>query len=69
MTVYSLRLALSTTVLGTLFVAAAASGVPLSGAIFGLLVLTWAGRSLSSTLRTFEQPRTRALVVSVVAAG
>jgi hypothetical protein len=69
MTVYSLRLALSTTVLGTLFVAAAASGVPLSGAIFGLLVLTWAGRSLSSTLRTFEQPRTRARVVSVVAAG
>jgi hypothetical protein len=69
MTVYSLRLALATTLVGTLFVACAESRVAAAGPVLGLLVLAWAARSLRRTLRTFDTPAVRARVVSVVAAG
>jgi hypothetical protein len=69
MTVYSLRLALSTTTFGTLFVGAAASGVVLAGPGLALLVLAWALRSLQQTFRAFDPPQARARVVTLVASG
>ena len=69
MTVYSLRLALSTTTIGTLFVGAGASGVVLAGPALGLLVLVWACWSLRRTFRGFDRPGVRAHVLTVVATG
>jgi hypothetical protein len=69
MAVYSLRLALSTTFTGTLFVGAAASGVPLAGPLLAVVPLLVATRSVRRSLRLFDAPAVRARVVSVVAAG
>lgn len=69
MTVYSLRLAISTTLVGSLFVGAGVSGAPLAGPILGLLVLGWVVGSLRRTFRVFAEPATRARVVTVVATG
>lgn len=69
MAVYSLRLALSTTLVGTLFVGAAESGSVLAGPAIGVLVVLWALRSLERTFRAFGVPAVRARVISVVASG
>ncbi|MGB8649213.1 MAG: hypothetical protein WCD35_00990, partial [Mycobacteriales bacterium] len=69
MAVYSLRLALSTTVAGTLFVAAGESGVPMTGPALAGVVLLWAARSLGRTLSAFDDPVARAYVICTVAAG
>ena len=69
MAVYSLRLALTTTFLGMLFVGAGASGEPVAGLLVGLVVALLAAASLRRTFRTFDAPAARARVVMVVAAG
>ncbi|MCU1587930.1 MAG: hypothetical protein JWN31_1423 [Frankiales bacterium] len=69
MTVYSLRLALATTVVGSLFVGAGASGVAAAGPVLGLLVLAWVVRSLRKTFAAFDVSATRARVICVVANG
>jgi hypothetical protein len=69
MAVYSLRLALSTTLVGTLFVAAAASGQPLAGPVLAVTLLAWSALSLHASLRRISLPAVRARVVMVVAAG
>lgn len=69
MAVYSLRLALSTTTLGSLFVGAAESGVAIAGVVLAALYVAWAARSLRRTLRKFDRPEVRSRVVTVVASG
>jgi hypothetical protein len=69
MAVYSLRLALSTTLVGTLFVGTAASGQPLAGPVLAVTLLAWSALSLHASVRRISLAAVRARVVMVVAAG
>jgi len=69
MAVYSARLALGTTLTGLLFTLLALSPEPWLPAVAAVPFLARAGLSLKSTERDWARPRTRARVVTTVAAG
>jgi hypothetical protein len=69
MAVYSLRLALSTTLVGTLFVGAAASGQLLAGPVLAACLVAWSVASLRASISRLSIAAIRARVVMTVAAG
>ncbi len=69
MAVYSLRLTVTTTFVGLLFVGAASSGALLLGPALAGVALLRAGWSLRSSVRRFERADVRAHVITTVAFG